>query len=62
MSVQGADLPHALLDYIRNNDVAVLEGCDKVRVYIHRYYTYHASESTPKLVQSSGSCKMCSIP
>ena len=31
LTVQGADLPHALLDYIRNNDVALLEGCDKVQ-------------------------------
>ena len=30
MTVEGSDLPHAVLDYIRNNDVAILEGCDKV--------------------------------
>ena len=26
----GADVPQAVLDYIRNNDVLILEGCDKV--------------------------------
>ena len=26
----GKELPHALLEYIRNNDTAVLEDCDKV--------------------------------
>jgi E3 ubiquitin-protein ligase UBR4 len=27
---EGPDLPHSVLDYIRNNDIALLEGCDKV--------------------------------
>ena len=31
VSVEGSDLPHAVLDYIRNNDVAILESCDKVK-------------------------------
>ena len=26
----GQELPLAVLDYIRHNDIAVLEGCDKV--------------------------------
>jgi E3 ubiquitin-protein ligase UBR4 len=30
VTVEGSDLPHAVLDYIRNNDVAILEGCDKM--------------------------------
>lgn len=30
LTAKGADLTHALLDYIRNNDVAILEGCEKV--------------------------------
>ena len=30
VEVQGPDIPHAVLDYIRNNDIALLEGCDKV--------------------------------
>ena len=29
----GADVPQAVLDYIRNNDVLILEGCDKVGVF-----------------------------
>ena len=29
-SVCGQELPLAVLDYIRHNDIAVLEGCDKV--------------------------------
>ena len=29
-SVSGQELPLAVLDYIRHNDIAVLEGCDKV--------------------------------
>jgi E3 ubiquitin-protein ligase UBR4 len=27
---EGPDLPHSVLDYIRNNDIALLEGCDKL--------------------------------
>ena len=34
----GADVPQAVLDYIRNNDVLILEGCDKV--YLHRLEAY----------------------
>ena len=30
---KGADLPQAVLEYIRNSDVAVLEGCDMVSNY-----------------------------
>ena len=29
-SVCGADIPPAMLEFIRNNDVAVMEVCDKV--------------------------------
>ena len=29
-SVCGADIPPAMLEFIRNNDIAVMEGCDKV--------------------------------
>ena len=31
IQVSGADLPQAVLEFVRNNDVAVLEACDKVR-------------------------------
>ena len=30
-SLKGAEVAGAVLEYIRNNDVAVLEGFDKVR-------------------------------
>ena len=30
VSVEGPNLPDAVLEYIRNNDVTILEACDKV--------------------------------
>ena len=30
VSVLGEEVPQAVLEYIRHNDVAVLEGCEKV--------------------------------
>lgn len=51
VDVQGADLPHALLDYIRNNDVALLEGCDKVRWSAIALYVLTLCYSSLALVQ-----------
>ena len=33
VSVSGPELPQAVLEYIRHNDMAVLEGCDKVGMH-----------------------------
>ena len=29
-TTEGIDLPHAMSEYIKKNDVAILESCDKV--------------------------------
>ena len=35
ITVSGSELPQAVLDYIRNNDKAINEGCDKVIQYMY---------------------------
>jgi E3 ubiquitin-protein ligase UBR4 len=51
VDAQGADLPHALLDYIRNNDVALLEGCDKL---LSKYQDLLPAESFEEMYDVMG--------